>query len=353
MPERLQKIIARAGITSRRKAEDLITEGRVTVNGAVVRELGSRADPATDAVCVDGSSVQRSETRRYLAMNKPKGCITSTSDPEGRPTVMDLLGSEASKGLFPVGRLDYNTEGLLLLTDDGDFANRILAAKSKVPKTYEVKVSGRPPQAAVQRLREGIKLDGRLTKPESIRMLKSADNPWFEVTLVEGRNRQIHRMFERIGFLVEKIRRVSIGGLTLRGLEPRQVRELQSREVQKLLAPRPVVRPLRKGSEPLIRTKPSRNRKPASPRGGGSRTARSDERRRGSGPERRDAGPSQRTAGGFKRSDKPRRPPTQRRPTAERSPARAGTTGREGSPRRSPAQSRAQRNSRPGSRPRP
>ncbi len=240
MQERLQKIIARAGVASRRRAEELITNGSVSVNGDVVQELGTKADPAVDTIRVEGRTIHSHRKRRYLVLNKPKGCITSTSDPQGRRTVMDLLGSHASKGLFPVGRLDYNTEGLLLLTDDGDFANRILSAKYRIPKTYEVKVSGRPSKELIDTLRRGIKLDGRLTKPESIRLLRPGDNVWYQVTLVEGRNRQIHRMFERIGHLVEKIRRVRIGTLTLRGLEPRQVRELSSKEVQQLLAPRPV-----------------------------------------------------------------------------------------------------------------
>ena len=242
MSERLQKIIARAGITSRRKAEELIVSGRVTVDGAVVRELGSQADLESQTVCVDGKAVRGADKLRYLALHKPKGCVTTTDDPEGRPTVMDLLGREASRGLFPVGRLDFNTEGLLLLTNDGDFANRILTAKNRVPKVYEVKVNRRPSDAAFAKLRAGIRLDGRLARPEAIRLLRNADSPWFEITLVEGRNRQIHRMFERVGILVEKIRRVSIGRLSLRRLEPRQVRELEPREVQQLLNPPPAAR---------------------------------------------------------------------------------------------------------------
>lgn len=239
MQERLQKTIARAGVASRRRAEELIANGSVSVNGVVVQELGTKVDPSVDTIRVDGRTIHCHQERRYLVLNKPKGCITSTNDPQGRRTVMDLLGKHASKGLFPVGRLDYNTEGLLLLTDDGDFANRILSAKHKIAKTYHVKVSGRPSKESVDTLRRGIKLDGRLTKPESIRILRPGDNVWYQVTLVEGRNRQVHRMFERIGHLVEKIRRVRIGTLTLRGLEPRQVRELLPKEVQQLLDPRP------------------------------------------------------------------------------------------------------------------
>ena len=259
MPERLQRIIARAGIASRRKAEELITAGRVTVNGVCVSELGSKADPASDTVCVDGKVVDDKKERRYLVLHKPKGCITTTNDPEGRLTVMDLLGPRDQKGLFPVGRLDYSTEGLLILTDDGDFANRVISARNRIPKTYEVKVSGRPSKEAIQKLRDGIKLDGRILKPESIRLLRFATNPWYEITLVTGRNRQIHRMFERIGFLVEKLRRVRIGTLTLRGLEPRQVRELRGKEVQQLLSPLPSEKVSRKDGGPDRRKRPDRD----------------------------------------------------------------------------------------------
>ena len=352
MPERLQKIIARAGIVSRRKAEELITAGRVSVNGAVVRELGSKADPATDTVCVDGTPVQAGAERRYLAMNKPKGCITSTSDPEGRPTVMDLLGPEGSKGLFPVGRLDYNTEGLLLLTDDGDFANRILAARNKVPKTYEVKISGSPPPEIIHKLRDGIRLDGRLSKPESIRLLKPSRNPWFEITLVEGRNRQIHRMFERVGFLVEKIRRVKIGNLTLRGLEPRQVRALHPKEVQSLLAHRPSGKSSQGNAKLTAKASIPSPRK-ASSTHGRSQGAGPGAKRRGKTGRISASAPTGRRGGGLKQSGRRQRPQGRRQPSAGRSPVPAGTTGQEASPGRSRPRSRVRRSSRPGSTTRP
>ena len=373
MPERLQKIIARAGIASRRKAEVLITEGRVSVNGVVIRRLGSKADLASDTVCVDGKAVQGTRERRYLALNKPKACITSTIDPEGRLTVMDLLGPHASKGLFPVGRLDYNTEGLLILTDDGDLANHIMSAKNEVPKTYEVKVSGMPSKEAIQKLRDGIKLGGRVARPVSIRLLRFARNPWYEVTLVEGRNRQIYRMFERIGFLVEKIRRVSIGNLRLRGLEPRQVRVLRSRQIQQLLAPRP--------REPGPKNEPDsqpskraiRGRKPSTGGGRGAKRAPSRGKGRGRSPVQRvtrgtrRAGPGNRRspssrgsskrnrsrANAVRRSGRPPQPRRRHRPTGGRSPARAGASGRAASRRRTPTQSRGRRSSRPGSRARP
>ena len=352
MADRLQKIIARAGVASRRKAEELILAGRVAVNGAVIRKLGSRADPAKDTVSVDGKALQRGSPRRYLAMNKPKGHITSTSDPLGRRTVMDLLGARPSKGLFPVGRLDYNTEGLLLLTDDGDFANRILTARNRVPKTYEVKISGSPSREAIRKLRNGMMLDGRLSKPLSIRLVRPARNPWYEITLVEGRNRQIHRMFQRVGFLVEKIRRTSIGTVTLRGLEPRQVRELQRREIDSLLAGDSPARSAR--SEPVPSRRASGQRRPAR---GRPRRARSGpgRRRPRAGGSKQTGKPAQsaRRAGPLRRSGTPRRPPERRRPTGGRSRARAGTTAKAGSRGRRPARSRARRSSHRGSRPKP
>lgn len=356
MPERLQKIIARAGLASRRKAEELIVSGRVTVNGVVVQRLGSRADPGQDNVCVDGKPVRSTESRRYLAMNKPRGCITTTSDPEGRTTVMDLLGGEASRGLFPVGRLDYNTEGLLILTDDGDFANRVLAAKNKVPKTYEVKVSGRPRPGAMQKLRDGIKLDGRVTRPEAIRLVKPARKPRYQITLIEGRNRQIHRMFERIGILVEKIRRVSIGTLTLKGLEPRQVRELRPWEVKQLLEARPAPRAPRRESRPDRKRFDTRSGRPRArrPRPSGPPRRPGRERdRQDVAPRRRPGRPSRRGGPRVTQSGRPPRRPGPRRPTSGRSPARARPSGRTGSPRRSSRPSPGRRSSRRGSRARP
>ncbi len=237
MPERLQKIIAGAGVASRRKAEELIASGRVSVNGEIVTTPGVKADPAGDRIRVDGKVLESAAKRRYFAVNKPKACVATTSDPEGRRTVMDLLDKRARKGLYPVGRLDYNTEGLLLLTDDGDFAHRILSAKNGITKTYEVKVSGAPSAEQIDKLRSGVRLDGRLAVPVAVRPLRRAKNPWYEVELAEGRNRQIHRMFQSIGFLVEKIRRVRIGPLTLGNLPPGKARELRPAEVRRLLAP--------------------------------------------------------------------------------------------------------------------
>src|SRR6516225_2741270 len=215
--ERLQKLLAASGIASRRKAEEIIAAGRVTVNGRVVSELGSKADPATDKICVDGKPLE----------------------PAGRPTVMDLLGKLDAR-VYPVGRLDYSSEGLLLVTNDGDLAQKLTKAGDHMPKTYLVKISGRPGEESIERLRRGITIpleDGRRVKtsPAQVRLIEDAANPWYEVILTEGRNRQIRRMFEAVGFQVEKIKRVQFGPLTLdvprgkfRALSPREVAELKS-----------------------------------------------------------------------------------------------------------------------------
>jgi 23S rRNA pseudouridine2605 synthase len=243
MQERLQKIIARAGIASRRKAEELMTQGQVRVNGEIVTELGTKADPERDHIRVQGKMLRFTHPNPlYLMLNKPRGCITSTSDPQGRPTVMDLLGRVRSR-VYPVGRLDYNSEGLLLFTNDGDFANHVLAAKNLVPKTYHVKVSGRPLPKDLEAFRGGIKLDGRLTAPAKIREIKPGENPWFEVTLIEGRTNQIRRMFLKLGYHVEKLKRTKVGPVALGDLALGKHRALTPRELhrfQKLWSEQPV-----------------------------------------------------------------------------------------------------------------
>jgi len=242
--ERLQKIISRAGITSRRKAEELILEGRVSVNGVAVRELGSKADPATAQIRVDHKPLRPPRNFVYLALNKPRACVTTRSDPEGRPTVMDFLKSVKER-VYPVGRLDYHTEGLLLLTNDGDFANRILSAASGIPKTYWAKVAGTPAEEDLEKFRRGIVLDGRKTRPARIRPLsravrkqprtrKEAGNLWFEVILQEGRQNQIRRMFERIGHPVRKLKRVRVGSVSLGKLASGQYRSLAPKEIVSL-----------------------------------------------------------------------------------------------------------------------
>jgi 23S rRNA pseudouridine2605 synthase len=255
MEVRLQKVLAAAGIASRRKAEELIAQGRVTVNGQIVSEPGSKADPERDSIKVDGKLLRGPQRHTYLLLNKPKGYVTTVSDPEGRPTVMSLLHG-ISERIYPVGRLDYSSEGLLLLTNDGELANKLTRASSHVPKTYLVKISGRASEEGIAKLRHGIRIgsrphpaqtqDGRShrrrqhsplqavhTAPAQIRLVKEAENPWYEVTLIEGRNRQIRRMFEEIGHHVEKIKRVRYGPLAL-DVEPGQFRELTAREVESL-----------------------------------------------------------------------------------------------------------------------
>jgi 23S rRNA pseudouridine2605 synthase len=218
-PERLQKILAAAGIASRRKAEEIILAGRVVVNGQTVTELGTKADPYVDTIAVDGKPLSSPQKLVYFLLNKPKGCVTTVSDPEGRPTVMQLFGKQTER-LYPVGRLDYASEGLLLMTNDGSLAQQLTKAALHVPKTYHVKVSGLPTQQALQRLRSGVTItldDGRRVKtsPAKIRLLEQAPNPWFEVVLIEGRNRQIRRMFQVVGHHVEKIKRVQLGPIKL------------------------------------------------------------------------------------------------------------------------------------------
>src|SRR5713226_2712649 len=217
--ERLQKIIAAAGIASRRNAEKLITSGAVSVNGQIVTELGTKADIERDHIRVNGKLLHGAERHIYLLMNKPKGYVTTLRDPEGRPTIMDLVRGIRAR-VYPVGRLDYASEGLLLLTNDGDLAHRLMKAASHVTKTYVVKVSGKPAEEKLVRLRAGLSIGTNQQKrvktaPSRIRLVRDAPNPWYEITLIEGRNRQIRRMFEEIGHHVEKIRRVRYGPLEL------------------------------------------------------------------------------------------------------------------------------------------
>jgi 23S rRNA pseudouridine2605 synthase len=239
--ERLQKIMAAAGIASRRKSEELIVSGRVRINGQIVTELGTKADPDQDHIRVDGKLLQGSQKHRYYMLNKPKGYVTTVSDPENRPTIMKFF-ERAGARVYPVGRLDYQSEGLLLVTNDGELANRLTKASSKVEKTYLVKISGKPTENALNQLRGGIMIDrgkkdsheGRvLTQPASIRLVRDAENPWYEVILTEGRNRQLRKLFEEIGHFVEKIRRVGYGPLVL-DVAPGEIRELTEAEVLSL-----------------------------------------------------------------------------------------------------------------------
>ena len=239
MEQRLQKLIATAGIASRRHAEELITAGRVTVNGEVVKELGTKADPDRDHIKVNGKLINpqlKARDKVYVLLNKPRGYLSSVSDPEGRPLVTELLPPNLGR-LHPVGRLDFNTEGLLLLTNDGDLTNYVTAARNRVEKVYEVKVKGVPAEGAIQRLRRGITLeDGTRTAPAKITNLgETQTNAWYEVLLHQGRNQQVRRMFELIGHSVLKLRRVRIGFLTDEHLKPGHWRFLSPSEAKRLM----------------------------------------------------------------------------------------------------------------------
>jgi len=228
--ERIQKILAHAGIASRRRAEELILEGRVRLNGAVVTELGTKADPDQDHIKVDGKLVRAPKHLVYLAFHKPKNCMTTTSDPEGRETVMDLLKGVKER-VYPVGRLDYHSEGLLLLTNDGEFANRVTLAANHIAKIYVVKANGALTPEQEEQFRNGVPLQGRMTAPAGLKMIKRAANPWYEVRLIEGRQNQIRLMFKHFGLMVEKLKRVKIGFLELGPLKPREYRRLTPAEV--------------------------------------------------------------------------------------------------------------------------
>ena len=276
--ERLQKIIAAAGIASRRSAEKLITSGAVSVNGQIITELGTKADPERDHIRVNGKLVHGAERHVYVLMNKPKGYVTTVSDPEGRPTVMDLLHGIHAR-VYPVGRLDYASEGLLVLTNDGELAHKLMKAASHVPKVYLVKVGGQPDAAGLEKIRRGLtipaenrflgprgprnqrangdvederhaSIQGRAsgrrasrgsrrepkrvkTAPTKMRLIRDGENPWYELTLTEGKNRQIRRMFEEIGHHVEKIKRVRYGPLNL-DIPPGEFRQLSLAEIAKL-----------------------------------------------------------------------------------------------------------------------
>jgi 23S rRNA pseudouridine2605 synthase len=236
---RLQKILAQAGVASRRKAEQLIEQGRIQVNGKVVTVLGTKADAARDHIRVDGKLLQGAERLRYFVLNKPRGFVTTVKDPEGRPTVMQFFDKMRER-LYPVGRLDYLSEGLLLVTNDGELAHRLTRAAAGVEKTYLVKVAGQPTEAELDILRGGISIPlGQAgsrqvhTSPARIRQVRQGDNPWYEVVLIEGRNRELRKMFEQIGHFVEKIRRVGYGPLVL-DQEPGNLRELYPEELELL-----------------------------------------------------------------------------------------------------------------------
>ncbi|MBV9266864.1 MAG: rRNA pseudouridine synthase [Acidobacteriaceae bacterium] len=228
--ERLQKILSRAGVASRRKAEDLIIAGRVSVNGETVTQLGSKADLSSDRVKVDGRVLSEPRHFLYFVLNKPKNVVTTLHDPEGRETVMSYFKGLRER-IYPIGRLDYASEGLLLLTNDGDFANALTAPASHVVKTYLVKANGALTPEQEEQFRTGIPMHGRRTAPAGLKLIKKGENPWYEVRLVEGRQNQIRIMFKHFNLLVEKLKRVKIGFLEIGTLKPGAYRTLTNAEV--------------------------------------------------------------------------------------------------------------------------
>jgi 23S rRNA pseudouridine2605 synthase len=273
MLERLQKIIANAGIASRRAVEEMMVRGEVTVNGQRVTELGSKADPERDHIKVRGKLITslRTQEKRYFLINKLRGYLSSASDPKNRPLVAHLLPPSARRGLHPVGRLDFNTEGLIILTNDGELTN-LLTTGGRVEKVYHVKVKGAPGEVQIERLRRGIMIGRSRTAPAGIRLIdrtREAGNTWYEVILREGKNQQIRRMFDSIGHSVVKLRRVRIGHIADAGLAPGQHRELTSSEVKRFFqAPasrtprRPKgVKPRRPNTKTVQRDKKKRGRR--------------------------------------------------------------------------------------------
>lgn len=233
--ERLQKILARGGLASRRAAEELIRDGKVRVNGRVVTELGTKADPRNDKIEVDGKRVI-AEHPMYFALHKPRGFVTTMSDPEGRPTIRDLLKPHGiSARVFPVGRLDFNTSGIILLTNDGEFADGLLHPRRAVPKTYVVKVQGMMEPTDLDRWREGVQLeDGRTLPAEAFFLRHEGDKTWFQITIREGRNQQIRRMGEATGFRVMRLARISFAGITSEDIKPGDLRPLGYDELVEL-----------------------------------------------------------------------------------------------------------------------
>jgi 23S rRNA pseudouridine2605 synthase len=231
---RVQKFLARAGVASRRGSEDLMTAGRVCVNGDVVTELGCKVDPAVDVVTVDGREVRLAEQPVYLALNKPPGVVTTMRDPQGRPTVATLVPTSEHPGLFPVGRLDAETTGLLLFTTDGELAHRVLHPRWKVAKTYRVLVDGRPTEPELDRLREGISLDDGLTAPAQVSVLRAGPTSYCEITIREGRKRQVRRMFSAVGHPVLELHRISFGPIAIADLPKGSWRYLTDAEVREL-----------------------------------------------------------------------------------------------------------------------
>jgi len=231
---RIQKVIADAGISSRRAAERLLLQGRIVVNGQVVNELGTKVDPSRDHIRVDGKLIPSAQPKVYMMLHKPQGCVSTLDDPEGRKTIKDFFPGSSLR-LYPIGRLDFNTEGLILLTNDGDFSAHLLHPRSHIPRTYVVKISGILTDQNIAQLQKGVLLDDGVTAPCRINKLKKlSTNSWLEVTLYEGRKRQIRRMMETAGCSVIRLKRIGFGPIRLGTLPPRQSRPLEIEELSQL-----------------------------------------------------------------------------------------------------------------------
>ncbi len=233
---RLQKYIADCGITSRRRAEEYILQGRVLLNGKIVKELGTKVDPDIDLVIVDGNPIDpNSVTKVYLVLNKPRGYVTTLNDPEGRKTVKDLINFLPER-IYPVGRLDYLSEGLLIMTNDGEIANMIMHPKHNITKVYEVKVFGSVSFGMLKKIQAGIELDGDFVKPLSVRVVKQLPTKtWLEFRLAEGKNREIRRLCESFGVIIDKLKRVAIEGIHIQGIAPGKCVFLTKKELLKYL----------------------------------------------------------------------------------------------------------------------
>lgn len=274
MQERLQKILSRAGISSRRAAEDMIVAGRVAVNGFIVKELGAKADPDKDTITVDGRALTVDAARVYLVLYKPAGYMTTLKDPQGRPLVTTLLGGIRER-VYPVGRLDYNTEGLLLLTNDGEWANALAHPRHEVDKEYHVRVRGKVSQEQVDRLSAGVTLDDGPTAAARVSIVRESDNnTWLSITIHEGRYRQVRRMCEAVGLAVVRLKRVRYGFLGLDGLKPGKYRFLTPGEVARLREPR-------RGGTSGVSSVSAEQRREQRPRGiGGEQVKRNEDKKR-------------------------------------------------------------------------
>jgi pseudouridine synthase len=299
--ERLQKIIAHAGFASRREAETMIREGRVTVNGRVVTELGTKADPARDHVKVDGKLITKPEDHRYILLYKPREVMTTVADPQGRRTVIDLIKGVRER-IYPVGRLDFHSEGLILLTNDGDLAFKVSHPKHGSVKTYHVKVRGVPEERIIGKLERGITIDNKRTLPCEIVRMKTtgkgddAGNSWFEVKLREGRTQQIRKMFQAVGHPVSKLRRVAIGPLSDPRLTPGDYRELTTKEVRMLVTMQEPAAPKVRRAAPVRATSTTTKKKPG---GSGKKTTRKSagsSTRKSAAPSKRKVAPAKRAA---------------------------------------------------------